>query len=61
MRTRQTPSRGTFNLLLIEFEYIVEDVFDRFVKQTAVRGTLNSIYSIDSTHIEEIQYSDVAS
>jgi len=55
------PSRDTIDRFLTDLEHVVEDVFDRLVEQAAVRGLLDSTYSIDSTHVEAIQHNDAAS
>jgi len=55
------PSRDTIDRFLTDLEHVVDDVFDRLVEQAAVCGLLDSMYSIDSTHIEAIQYNDAAS
>jgi hypothetical protein len=55
------PSRGTIDRFLTDLEYVINDVFDRVIEQTAIRALLNSTYSIDSTHVEAIQYNDAAS
>ena len=45
------PSRDTVDRFLTDLEHVIDDVFDR----------LDSTYSIDSTHVEAIQYNDAAS
>jgi hypothetical protein len=55
------PSRDTIDRFLTDLEHVIDDVFDRLVEQAAARGLLDSTYSIDSTHIEAIQYNDAAS
>ncbi|EMA13320.1 ISH11-type transposase ISHwa14 [Haloarcula amylolytica JCM 13557] len=55
------PSRDTIDRFLTGLEHVVDDVFDRLVEQAAVRGLLNSMYSIDSTHVKAIQHNDYAS
>jgi len=55
------PSRDTTDRFLTDLEYVVDDIFDELVKKAALRGLLDSTYSIDSTHIEAIQYTDAAS
>jgi len=55
------PSRDTIDRFLTDLEHVSNDVFTRLVKQAATRGLLDSTYSIDSTHIEAIQYNDAAS
>jgi len=55
------PSRDTVDRFLTDIEHVIDDVFARLVEQAAVRGLLGSTYSIDSTHIEAIQYNDAAS
>ncbi len=55
------PSRDTVDRFLTDLEHVIDDVFDRLVEQAACRGLLDSTYSIDSTHIEAIQYNDAAS
>ncbi len=55
------PYRGTIDRFLTDLEHVIDDIFDRFVEQAACRGLLDSTYSIDSTHVEAIQYNDAAS
>ena len=55
------PSRDTVDRFLTDLEYVIDDVFDRLIEQAAARGLLDSIYSIDSTHVEAIQYNTAAS
>ena len=55
------PSRDTVDRFLTDLEHVIDDVFDRLVEQAAARGLLDSTYSIDSTHVEAIQYNDAAS
>jgi len=55
------PSRDIVDRFLTDLEHVIDDVFDRLVEQAAARGLLDSTYSIDSTHIEAIQYNDAAS
>ncbi|RKS75837.1 DDE family transposase [Haloarcula quadrata] len=55
------PSRDTIDRFLTDLEHVIDDVFQRLVEQAAARGLLNSTYSIDSTHVEAIQYNDDAS
>jgi len=55
------PSIDRIDRFLTDLEHIVDDVFGRLVKQAAVRGLLDSTDSIDSTHVEAIQYNDAAS
>jgi len=51
-------SRDTVDRFLTDLEYVIDDVFDRLVKRAAARGLLDSTYSINSTHVEAIQYND---
>jgi len=55
------PSIDRIDRFLTDLEHIVGDVFGRLVKRAAVRGLLDSTDSIDSTHVEAIQYNDAAS
>jgi len=55
------PSRDTIDRFLTDLEQVIDDVFNRLVEQAASRGLLDSTYSIDSTHVEAIQYNDAAS
>jgi hypothetical protein len=50
------PSRDAVDRSLIDLGHVVDDVFDRLVEQVAVRGLLDSIYRIDSTHVEAIPW-----
>ncbi len=45
------PPRDTVDRFLTDLEHVIDDVFDR----------LDSTYSIDSTHVEAIQYNNAAS
>jgi hypothetical protein len=55
------PSRDTVDRFLTDLEHVIDDVFGRLVEQAAARGLLDLTYSIDSTHVEAIQYNDAAS
>ena len=55
------PSRDTIDRFLTDLEHVIDDVFTQLVEQAAVRGLLDVTYSIDSTHVEAIQYNDAAS
>ncbi len=55
------PSRDTVDRFLTDLEHVIDDVFDSLVEQAAARGLLDSTYSIDSAHVEAIQYNDAAS
>jgi transposase len=55
------PSRDTIDRFLTDLEHVIDDIFNRLVEQAASRGLLDSTYSIDSTHVEAIQYNDAAS
>jgi len=55
------PSRDTIDRFLTDLEHVIDDVFNQLVEQAAVRGLLDVTYSIDSTHVEAIQYNDAAS
>ena len=55
------PSRDTIDRFLTDLEHIIDNIFDHLVDQAATRGLLDSTYSIDSTHVEAIQYNDDAS
>jgi hypothetical protein len=55
------PSRDTTDRFSTDLKHVIDDIFDRLVEQAAVGGLLNSTYTIDSTHVEAIQYNDAAS
>ena len=55
------PSRDTIDRFLTDLGQVVDDVFNRLVEHAASSGLLDSTYSIDSTHVEAIQYNDAAS
>ena len=57
----KSTSRDTIDRFLTDLEQVIEDVFDRLVEQAAGSGLLDSSYSIDSTHVEPIQYNDATS
>ncbi len=54
-------SRDTIDRFLTDLKHVIDDVFDRVVEQAAVRGLLDSTYSLDSTWVEPIQCNDAAS
>ena len=55
------PSRDTIDRFLTGLEHVIDDLFDGLVEQAAARGLLDLTYSIDSTHVEAVQYNDAAS
>ncbi len=55
------PSRDTIDRSLTDLEHVIDDLFDGLVEQAAARGLLDLTYSIDSTHVEAVQYNDAAS
>jgi hypothetical protein len=60
-RLTKPPSRDTIDRFLTDLEHVIDDLFAQLVEQAAARGLLYSMYSIDSTHVEAIQYNDAAS
>ncbi|GAB7011536.1 hypothetical protein JCM31271_34790 [Halorubrum trueperi] len=45
------PSRDAVDRFPTDLEHVVDDVFDHFVEQAAIRGLLDSTYSIDSIDV----------
>jgi len=55
------PSRDAVNRFLTDLEHVVDEVFDRLVKQAACRGLLNLTYCIDSTDVRAMSADQDAS
>ncbi len=60
-RLDKPPSRDTVDRFLTDPEHVIDDVFDRLVKQAADGGLFDSTYSVGSAHVEAIQHNNAAS